>query len=220
MSSWVGPVDPAFIAGIDRLEQPFGVEGGGEASSTWVEVSSTETISVSHFRETRSSMINTAIPTRVKGRCHKSRSSSGCTRPIPGTAAALTGLAAQGPKMPVCFEKDPAHRRRSHPHPAQIGAVVSELAVGPVDLTPLVEQRQNLRGLLGQDGVHRARPGGRSTSHRCTRRSGSSNTRHADRQVQPCSTASTSRSNKAALVAASTRCGTRHSAPTVFSLAD
>jgi hypothetical protein len=36
------------------------------ASSTWVEVSSLETISVIHFRETRSSMISTAIPARVK----------------------------------------------------------------------------------------------------------------------------------------------------------
>jgi len=32
-----------------------------KASSTWVEVSSTLTISVIHFRETRSSMISTAI---------------------------------------------------------------------------------------------------------------------------------------------------------------
>ena len=37
-----------------------------KASSTWVEVSSTLTIWLSHFRETRSSMINTAIPARVK----------------------------------------------------------------------------------------------------------------------------------------------------------
>jgi len=36
------------------------------ANSTWVEVSSTETISVSHFRDTRSSMISTAIRARGK----------------------------------------------------------------------------------------------------------------------------------------------------------
>ena len=38
-----------------------------KASSTWVEVSSTETISVIHFRETRSSMISTAMP--AAGKC-------------------------------------------------------------------------------------------------------------------------------------------------------
>jgi len=37
-----------------------------KASSTWVDVSSTETISVIHLRETRSSMISTAIPALVK----------------------------------------------------------------------------------------------------------------------------------------------------------
>ncbi|MEI2784142.1 MAG: hypothetical protein V9E82_00320 [Candidatus Nanopelagicales bacterium] len=37
-----------------------------KASSTWVEVSSTETISVIHLRETRSSMISTAMPALVK----------------------------------------------------------------------------------------------------------------------------------------------------------
>jgi len=36
------------------------------AFSTWVWVSSTETRWVSHLRETRSSMINTLIPARVK----------------------------------------------------------------------------------------------------------------------------------------------------------
>lgn len=37
-----------------------------KATSTWVWVSSAETISVIHFRETRSSMTSTAIPALVK----------------------------------------------------------------------------------------------------------------------------------------------------------
>ena len=42
------------------------------------------------------------------------------------------------------------------PHPAQIGAPVAmALAVGPVDLAPLVEQRQNLRAFPVQQRVHR-----------------------------------------------------------------
>lgn len=32
---------------------------------------------------------------------------------------------------------------------------MGELAVGPVDLAPLIEQREDLRSLLGQDAVHR-----------------------------------------------------------------
>ena len=34
-----------------------------------------------------------------------------------------------------------------------------ELAVGPIDLAPLVEQGQYLRCFLGQDGVHRRSAG-------------------------------------------------------------
>ena len=36
---------------------------------------------------------------------------------------------------------------------------MGELAVGPVDIAPLVEQGQDLGGLLGQDAVHRGPAG-------------------------------------------------------------
>jgi hypothetical protein len=54
------------VTAVHALKQALGLERGGEASSTWVEVSSAETISVSHLSETRSSMMSTAIPAAVK----------------------------------------------------------------------------------------------------------------------------------------------------------
>ena len=62
-----GEVDGAVVvAGLDPVEQPPGLQAAVKASSTWVEVSSTETTSVSHLRETRSAMMSTAIPAAVK----------------------------------------------------------------------------------------------------------------------------------------------------------
>lgn len=106
-------------------------------SSTWVEVSSTETTSVSHLRLTRSSVISTAHP--------------GC-REVPADRTPRPG---QRPKVLVCQEKDPAHAGRRHPHPAQVGTAVRELTVTAISLAPLLEQRQDLRGLLGQQPVQR-----------------------------------------------------------------
>ena len=59
-------VDQALGAGFDQLEQAFDGQGGVKTISIWVEVSSAETISAIHFRDTRSSTTVTATPALVK----------------------------------------------------------------------------------------------------------------------------------------------------------
>ena len=51
---------------VDALKQAFGLQRCGEGDLDLVEVSSDETTSVIHLRETRTSTISTAIPARVK----------------------------------------------------------------------------------------------------------------------------------------------------------
>jgi hypothetical protein len=48
---------------------------------------------------------------------------------------------------------------RRHPHPAKPGAAVGELAVGAVDLAPLLGQLQDRLDLLVQQAVDRAAAG-------------------------------------------------------------
>lgn len=56
--------------------------------------------------------------------------------------------------MPVRQVKNPPDARGRDPDPAQVGTAMRELAMTAVGLAPLVEQRQDLRGLLGQQPMH------------------------------------------------------------------
>ena len=99
----------------------------------------------------------------------------------------------QRPKVLVRQQQNPAHGGRRHPHPAQVGAAVGELAMRAVDLAPLVEQRQDLGDLLVEQPVHRrpARrrsascPAARRASQRCARTSRRSSSWQARRSDQP-----------------------------------
>ena len=106
------------MAGVDGLQQPLGVEGGGERELDLVEVSSTETISVIHLRETRSSTISTAIPARVKCVVSKIQIEFVVYSTQSGKGRRFD-LLGRGRDRSACLKgKHPPHRRRRDPHPA------------------------------------------------------------------------------------------------------
>jgi hypothetical protein len=65
-SSTVGSMGRSWWA-VMEVSRPSVSSASVKPSCTWVEVSSTLTISVIHFRETRSSIASTAIP--AAGKC-------------------------------------------------------------------------------------------------------------------------------------------------------
>ena len=98
---------------------------------------------------------------------------------------------------------------------------MGQFAVGPVDIAPLLEQRQDLGCLIGQHPMHRGPTRG-PVSQPATGPPGvppvgtdlpTSSARQARRIVQPASRASSIRSSSPAFVAASTRRGTRPLSP-------
>jgi hypothetical protein len=108
-----GRVDQAGLAGGDPLQQPLGLQRVTEHDLDLGGVSSTETISASHLRETRSSTTVAATPARVKWSCRRSRSTPAGIRPSPGTACGPTVLAAAaaaaaGPRAPAPGTRWPA----------------------------------------------------------------------------------------------------------------
>jgi hypothetical protein len=93
---------------------------------------------------------------------------------------------------------------------------VGELAVGAVDLTPLLEQPDDLRDLPVQQAMHRAATGGlvgqlasgTPVKPPVDAQLTDLHTRQTARTVQPCPVACSSKSSSPALVAASTLGGT------------
>src|SRR5579863_4116140 len=61
-----GDVHPPVGAALDGVEQPSAAKASVKTISTWVEVSSDETMWASHLRDTRSSTMVTAARARVK----------------------------------------------------------------------------------------------------------------------------------------------------------
>ena len=62
--------------------------------------------------------------------------------------------------------KDPPHGGRGHPHPRQVGSAVGQFAVGPVDIAPLLEQRQDPAAPSGNTPCTADPPGtGQPTGH-------------------------------------------------------
>lgn len=98
---------------------------------------------------------------------------------------------------------------------------MGQLAMGPVDLAPLLEQGQNLGVFIGQDALDRA-PAGRGVDQPATSPAAvpAMRTDLAELEdpagaamVQPASTDSSIKSSSPALVAASTLRGTRPLSP-------
>ena len=161
-----------------------------KTTTTWVEVSSIDTRVSIHLRETMSTIANTARFARVK--CvtsqiqirfgsHTSQSGHGRFSDRPWRQV--------GQHKPVSSQNTP-ERRRCDPHETLVGTAVSELAVRPVDLTPLLGHGQDGLDLGGQDAMRRVPARRPSTSvpwlwrwarQRWTRSSETCHNEHAQR---------------------------------------
>ena len=166
-SSTVGSTRPS-AAGLDDGEEAFASRASVNTISTWVEVSSADTMSAIHLRETRSSIdqyrhAGTGEVCRVVDPDWLGRYS---THSGHGLRTAAPGRGRRVQVRP--WRENASHRRRRHPHPVQVGAAVGELAVRPVDLAPLVEQRHDLGHLVPEQAVHRAGPPGAWSARRPT----------------------------------------------------
>ena len=120
------------------------------STCTWVEVSSTDTSVSIQRRETTSMMANAdPLGAREVGRVPAPDAVRGPLQPVrPARLRCRVTDHRFGQHEPVSSQNT-TERGRRDPHPPDVGAAVGELAVGAVDLTPLLGD--------GQYGVDLAR---------------------------------------------------------------
>jgi hypothetical protein len=126
-----------------------------KAAWTWTLVSSLLTTSHSHLREIRSSITVTAVLALVKWVVSKIHNIPGWYSTQSGNAGAPSGRVGAAAAAAALGQQHPPYGGGRHPHPLQVRAAVDELARGAVDLAPLVEQRDDLGDLLGQQLMDR-----------------------------------------------------------------
>jgi hypothetical protein len=75
--------------------------------------------------------------------------------PVRERLAKVAARSEQRPQPQALARQHAAHAGRRHPHPRQVGAAVGELAVGAVDLAPLLGQPHDRGDLPVQQATHR-----------------------------------------------------------------
>jgi hypothetical protein len=100
------------VAGVNGVEQPLGVECCDEGELDLGRGVLDRDDLGDHLRETRSAMINTAIPAAGKGRVVDPNRVRGVIDPVRERLAHRLARAWPWPKVLVSKDKYPAHRRR------------------------------------------------------------------------------------------------------------
>ena len=147
---------PSARASISR-RSPSASSASTRATWTWVEVSSEETTVVSHFLVTRvHDRHGRGLPTALEvGRVVNP------DRVLLVRGPLGKGLPGRGPDAPRPAQVQPVSSQnaldggRRHPHPAEVGAAVGELAMRAVELAPLVGQLEDRAISSGLERVHR-----------------------------------------------------------------
>jgi len=144
------------VAGIHGLQEPLGLERGGEGEfdlggglldrdDLGEPFAGDEVLDDQHRHPGCGEVGRVEDPDVVRG----------VLGPLGEGSLLRPSGAREWTKVQVSGVKYSPDGGRGDPHPGQVGAAVGEFAVGSVDLAPFLEQGQDLGCLIGQDPVHR-----------------------------------------------------------------